>query len=97
MSENVGGTESRRIICRRCLISDMEDDEHKAELFASVSDYIRSIPDETRCDESLYRQRLDICRSCDELFDGMCRLCGCFAEVRAVKRTGFCPHTAHKW
>ncbi|MCD7775851.1 MAG: DUF6171 family protein, partial [Firmicutes bacterium] len=62
-----------------------------------MKDYIDSIQDEDRCVGGEYKRRLCVCRECGELFDGMCRLCSCFVEVRAIKKNGSCPHVPSKW
>ena len=47
--------------------------------------------------EDLYEKRLGICSSCERLMSGMCRLCGCFVELRAVQKVRKCPDLPAKW
>lgn len=77
--------------CKRCLLSEY-DEKFYAE---TVSDYIAHIPEDKKCGSEEYSRRLDICRSCDELSNGMCGECGCFVEVRAAKSHMGCP--VSKW
>lgn len=80
-------------ICRRCLLKDFDSDAY----FRSIYEYIENIPLEQKADETLYEQRLLICRSCDHLVNGMCDLCGCFVEVRAAKKIQNCAESRDKW
>lgn len=79
--------------CRKCLLENMEKDE----LIKNLYEYISSYPVEKRTDEDTYHRRLSVCRECDELFNGMCAKCGCFVELRALKKKAFCPHENKKW
>jgi len=74
-------------LCFRCLVDDMGDEE----LSAVLRDGIASLPDHLRVDDTSYQERLAACRSCEYLTNGLCRFCGCFVEMRALKRTGTCP------
>ncbi|MBP5652006.1 MAG: hypothetical protein J6X17_01120 [Lachnospiraceae bacterium] len=73
--------------CRRCLLYETAD---KA-AYESVQNYIASIPEAERADESVYRSRLSVCKECDMLISGMCRKCGCYVEVRAFVAGSDCP------
>ncbi len=75
--------------CRKCLMRDMTGEE---EFFADLRSYIEAIPEEEKTKASLYEERLNTCRSCDYLFQGMCRACGCYAELRAAKHGNACPY-----
>ena len=79
--------------CRRCLLKDLTKDEY----FHSIYDYIQSIQGSERTPEEEYQRRLRVCQACDFLVNGMCRHCGCFVEVRAVKRGQHCPDPTPKW
>lgn len=81
------------IPCRRCLLKDLTDSDY----FANVYEYIDSLLPEVRTPPPEYERRLDTCRSCDHLVNGMCRLCGCFVEVRAAKRRNHCADSASFW
>lgn len=77
--------------CKRCLTREMNADGY----FQSLHDYIAGIEEELKADEELYEERLSVCKECDMLLSGMCRVCGCYVELRAVMRKNNCP--GHKW
>ena len=73
-------------ICRRCLLRELD-----SQAFASVYQYIESLPPEEKAPPAEYARRLALCRQCPRLQNGMCALCGCFVEVRAAKGRLGCP------
>lgn len=78
--------------CRTCSKVDVEAIEQ------TVDAYIKRINKEIACDESLYRDRLNICNDCDSNREGMCSVCGCFIKVRAYKKHMTCPSVmGNKW
>lgn len=81
------------LLCRRCLLRDIDRDGY----FSSIFAYINSIPPAQKAEDAVYRQRLELCKQCDHLVNGMCDLCGCFVEVRAVKRGAHCPLREDIW
>ena len=42
-------------------------------------------------DDAQYRERLEICRTCDRLSGNRCLACGCFIYVKARGRIFRCP------
>lgn len=74
-------------VCRRCLLEELGDEE----LYQRIRRTIDAIPDAQRCAPDEYRRRLEACRGCDRLLGGVCRVCGCFVEVRAAKEKEHCP------
>ena len=81
------------IYCKRCLLSEIDKDKY----FENIYEYISLIPHEQKCSEELYRERLDLCKGCDSLVNGMCSECGCFVEVRAVRKISRCPSAERRW
>ena len=81
------------IPCRKCLLSEVSDEA----LYLQIRRLIEAIPEEERCSEEEYRRRLDCCRACDRLLSGMCRACGCYAELRAARLKAACPDFPKKW
>jgi len=79
-------------ICGRCLLF-----EYNAELALTVREYVNGLPEEQRVSGEVYEQRLRLCRDCDELVNGMCRMCGCFVEARAAKKQAHCANNAEVW
>lgn len=59
--------------------------------FRSLREYIENLDVDIRTPEGLYEERLGICKNCDMLFQGMCRKCGCYVELRAAVQKNVCP------
>lgn len=78
----------QRRICRKCLTRDMDRNEY----FENLHTYIANLDEEVKVSEPLYEKRLLICQSCDRLYDGMCRACGRYVELRAVMKKNRCPY-----
>ncbi len=79
-------------ICKKCLIRDMEGQEA---YFRSLREYVENLDIDIRADQALYEKRLSVCRDCEMLFQGMCRSCGCYVELRAAVAKNVCPW--EKW
>lgn len=84
---------STAVKCKRCLLSEIDANKYAE----TVEAYINALPESNKVDNDEYRRRIDICRSCDMLYEGMCRECGCYVEIRAVKKISHCPSVEHKW
>ena len=87
----MNGMETR--ICKRCLIRDSDWTMEKEKF----EHYLEAIDEEQKADSQLYQQRLATCLKCDKLMNGMCRLCGCFVEMRAAMKKNVCPEIKAKW
>lgn len=81
-----------RRLCRRCLLKELDD-----AYFQTVYEYIDSLPAEQKAEKAEYAKRLEKCRECDHLQNGMCALCGCFVEVRAAKKRQHCAKSGEIW
>ena len=79
--------------CRKCLLDSLDEDE----FIRSLKGYISSYPKDKRCSEEEYKRRLEICKECKQLSFGMCSLCGCYVELRALKINTFCPDSVDHW
>ena len=79
--------------CRKCLLDELDEDEY----IRSLKDYISAYPQEKRCVMSEYRRRLEICAKCENLSNAMCALCGCYVELRALKKETYCPDFGDRW
>lgn len=77
--------------CRRCLLSEMDESSYKSVVEKGLSGLLS----EDRAEEKLYKDRLQMCRSCDNLMSGTCLSCGCYVEIRAAINKGRCPEK--KW
>lgn len=80
-------------VCKRCLLKELSETDY----FKSIYDYIENIPPERKTEDDIYQARLALCKSCDHLINGMCELCGCFAEVRAAKKMQHCAKDPAIW
>lgn len=76
-------------VCRRCLTREMLGQE---EYFTNLQQYIANLDADIKAQEELYEQRLSVCKECELLFQGMCRICGCYVELRAAIGTNACPN-----
>ena len=61
-------------ICKKCLLREMDE----AGFFQNMYDYIARIPADDKTPEEEYERRLSICKECEKLLSGMCRMCGCY-------------------
>lgn len=80
-------------VCKRCLLLEVDPEG----LYKKVSELIEVMPEDVKTSEAEYARRLDICRSCDCLENGICRECGCFVELRAAAKRNYCPSVYHYW
>lgn len=79
-------------ICRKCGESVSEDIFHQ-----NIQGYIEYLDEHVKADAGLYKKRLSCCESCNHLSSGICRLCGCFVELRAAIAVKGCPAAEHYW
>lgn len=79
--------------CKKCLIADLDYDEYTE----NIAQYIKKVPEDMRVPDEEYQRRLDLCRRCEELANGICAKCGCFVELRALKIRSRCPHEKRVW
>lgn len=83
----------QKVYCRKCLLRDMDENEY----FVDLQRYIAHLDDDLKVETKEYERRLDLCRSCGYLRNGMCGKCGCFVELRALLRKHHCPDVRKKW
>ena len=79
-------------ICRRCLAREMPD----AEYYRNMYEYIDNLDEDIKAPAGIYEKRLEACKQCDSLLNGMCRVCGCFVEMRAAVMKNGCPAVSRK-
>lgn len=82
-----------KVVCRKCLLAEM----NLQEVYQSVREYVEALPPDKKADEAEYARRLEICKGCENLADGMCVKCGCYVEARAAKKNADCPDEMDKW
>ena len=78
--------------CKRCLLLMSGEEDN----YMLVKQYIAKIKPEDKTDDSIYAQRLEICKECDYLISGTCIKCGCYVEFRAAFRNKKCPDAKMK-
>lgn len=69
----------------------------EAEYFKNLYDYIDRLEEDVKAPSDIYEERLAICKTCDNLMNGMCRICGCYVELRALIAVRSCPSVDKKW
>jgi hypothetical protein len=80
-------------ICKKCLLADYPN----AEYFTHLYEYINNLDEEIKVDDIEYERRLNLCVSCPDYYQGMCRVCGCFVELRAAIRENICAAPIQRW
>lgn len=80
-------------ICRRCLTREMMGEQK--EYFRNLHEYIANLDEGLKAATVLYEKRLAVCKECSLLYQGMCRTCGCYVELRAAVAKKDCPEG--KW
>ncbi|MCQ2540373.1 MAG: DUF6171 family protein [Acetatifactor sp.] len=78
--------------CKRCLTRELAGQE---QVYATVREYIENLDIDLKVEDSLYEDRLSVCKECEMLLQGMCRSCGCYVEMRAAMKKNNCPRK--KW
>ena len=81
------------LVCSNCLPGQNNEET----FYEDLSGYSQSLDEDLKVDQQIYEKRLNICSTCDRLMNGMCRLCGCFVELRAVQKVRKCPDLPAKW
>ena len=79
--------------CKKCLLKDMPENAYFKNLYA----YIAGLNEDIKAEAKEYERRLVLCKECDNLLDGMCRICGCYVELRAAVAKNYCPNIEKKW
>ena len=82
--------EDKQKNCKRCLLRDMA----KADI-ANIEKYKDAVKQSDRVFDTVYEERLTVCKQCDYLTAGTCSACGCYVELRSLYKDGKCPYK--KW
>lgn len=82
-----------KIPCRKCLLSDYAGEEYLEHMRV----YLSGLDEALKADDKLYEERLKACRDCQNLMEGLCKVCGCFVEYRAAMKHKCCPDIHPKW
>jgi hypothetical protein len=80
-------------ICKRCLLDKLFEEKE----YEHMQDYIRNLDKDIKTEEKEYKERLNLCMQCCNLVNGMCKICGCFVEMRAAVKKNYCPNLEKYW
>lgn len=83
--------------CRKCFLREMELRGGLKESYQNMLERIEMMDPDLRCTGEAYGARLMQCKRCEYLAEGMCALCGCFAESRAAVKANSCPANPKRW
>ena len=83
--------------CRKCFLREMELQGGLKKSYEAMLERIEMMDPELRCTGDAYDARLAQCKKCEYLAEGMCGLCGCFAESRAAVKANSCPANPKRW
>lgn len=75
------------VICKKCLIG--LDAENYLQL---IEKNRAAVPTRERTDDELYAQRIHLCEDCRYLRGATCTACGCYVELRAIRKASHCPY-----
>ena len=75
-------------VCRKCLLEELEG---MTDVIAMVEKTRELLPESEKCSEEEYRERLSRCLACDDLLQATCQKCGCYVEIRALRKDAHCP------
>lgn len=77
-------------ICKKCLIGQQAED-----YLAMIAKSRAAVSPKDRADDALYDRRIEACENCGYLSGPTCLACGCYAELRAIRKSSRCPYK--KW
>jgi hypothetical protein len=83
--------DNKQRFCRKCLLRDMVENAYTQ----NMEEYVKNLDQDIRVEADIYESRLETCKECDLLTDGLCRGCGCFVEMIAAMKKNRCPYD--KW
>lgn len=83
----------RKKPCIRCLLRDLD----KEESYQKFKLYLEQFDESIRTADEEYERRLQLCKRCECLREGICIKCGCYVEARALRKQAHCPHEDIRW
>lgn len=78
------------VICKKCLIGQQAED-----YLAMLEKCRRAIPERDLAGEAELARRIALCEACEKRSGPTCLACGCYVELRAMKKAVHCPYK--KW
>lgn len=77
-------------ICKKCLIGQQAEDYLKF-----IEKNRAATPAKVKTSDEEYARRIGSCEACEKLSGPTCLACGCYVELRAMRRDTHCPY--RKW
>ena len=77
--------------CIKCLLSELDS----GKIYEDIKRVISLMKADEKVPDSIYMQRLGVCKECTYLNEGTCNACGCYVELRGASVSGKCPYG--KW
>lgn len=77
-------------ICKKCLIG-----QQAADYLQFIEKNRAATPERLRTPEGEYGRRIALCEACKKLSGPTCLSCGCYVELRALRKDSHCP--CKKW
>ncbi len=77
-------------ICKKCLIGQQAEDYLKL-----IEKNKAATPAKYRTPDDVYDHRITVCEACEKRNGATCMACGCYVELRAIRKDSKCPH--RKW
>lgn len=74
-------------ICKKCLIGQQAED-----YLRMIEKSKAAVSPRDRADDALYDSRITACESCRHLSGPTCLACGCYVELRAIRKSSHCPY-----
>jgi hypothetical protein len=78
-------------ICTRCHLKDFSREQYEK----IIVEGIQALPPEELVSDEVTSQRLAVCKDCSKINQGTCLACGCYVELRAIRKSSRCPYK--KW
>ena len=77
-------------ICKKCL-----DGQQAEDYLKMIEKSKAAVSPRERADDGDYDRRIETCESCSYLSGPTCLACGCYVELRAIRKSSRCPY--RKW
>ncbi len=77
-------------ICKKCLIGQVAED-----YLALIEKNRNAISQKLRASDAEFSRRIGLCEACEKLSGPTCVACGCYVELRALRKSSHCPYS--KW
>ena len=77
-------------VCKKCLIGQQAQD-----YLAMIAKSKAAVSPKDRAEDDAYDRRIEACEACSYLSGPSCLACGCYVELRAIRKSSRCPYG--KW